>query len=108
MSDQGTPPPPPEPGYGDGGSYVAPHDHPQGTIILMFGIISLVPCGLQLLGPVAWIMGNRALATIDANPSWFTNRSTVNAGRICGIIGTAELVITIAILIFSFAVGSNN
>src|SRR5438128_1906635 len=36
-----------------------PHN---GTVILVLGILSLVVCGL--LGPVAWVMGNRDLKEI--------------------------------------------
>ena len=70
-----------------------PQPHPQGTIILVLGILSIVICGI--LGPIAWIMGNNAIAEIDRNPAAYSNRSTVNAGRICGIIGTVFLVLGI-------------
>lgn len=105
MSDYGTPPPPPgtppPPGYQPGPGPMGPRDHPQGTVILILGILSLV-C-VQLLGPVAWIMGNKALREIDANPGAYTNRGTVNAGRICGIIGTVLLILAViaAILLVS-------
>jgi hypothetical protein len=67
-------------------------EHPQGTTILVLGILSLVVCGI--LGPIAWNMGNKALREIDASPQvTYTNRGNVNAGRICGIIGTAFLAL---------------
>jgi hypothetical protein len=53
-------------------------------MILIFGILGIVIC--FGLGIAAWVMGNRALREIDANPGAYTNRGTVNAGRICGII----------------------
>ena len=71
----------PTPGYG---GYGGPIEHPQGTTILVMGILSLVICGL--LGPVAWIMGNTALREIDAQPGRYSNRGQVQAGRICGMI----------------------
>ena len=63
----GAPPPPPPsstntPGhiapnpYGWGG---VPREHPNGTTILVLGILSLVFCGL--CGPFAWVMGNTAM-----------------------------------------------
>jgi hypothetical protein len=70
-----------------------PQPHPQGTTILVLGILSIVICGI--LGPIAWVMGNNAVAEIDRNPAAYSNRSTVNAGRICGIIGTVLLVLSI-------------
>jgi hypothetical protein len=106
MSDYGTPPP--APSYQEGSGPMGPREHPQGTLILILGILSLV-C-IQILGPVAWIMGNKALAEIDANPSMFSNRSAVNAGRICGIISTVLLVLGILLGIFFvvFAIAANN
>ena len=41
--------------------------HPQGTTILVLGILSLVVCGI--LGPFAWSMGNKALREINADPT---------------------------------------
>lgn len=60
----------------------------NGTLILVLGILSLLGCGI--LGPVAWIMGNNALPT--ASPD---QQGQINAGRICGMIGTVFLIITI-------------
>lgn len=94
-----TPPPPPPPGYasyGGGGYGTAAQPHPRGTTILVLGIVSIVLCGL-FTGIPAIIMGTGALKEIDANPGAFTNRGSVNAGRICGIIGTALSVILIIV-----------
>ena len=87
---------------------MGPREHPQGTLILILGILSIV-C-IQILGPVAWIMGNRAIREIDANPAAYTNRSSVNAGRICGIIGTVLFAISIVwvIVLLIAAAGSNS
>lgn len=84
-----------QPAYG----YGAPpqEEHPQGTIVLILGILGIVAC--QVLSPVAWVMGNRTLAEIDAQPGRYSNRSLVNAGRICGIVGSALLGITGAIFL---------
>jgi hypothetical protein len=82
---------------------MGPREHPQGTLILILGIASIV-C-IQLLGPVAWIMGNRAIREIDANPGAYSNRGTVNAGRICGIIGTVFLVVGVITWIILIATG---
>lgn len=95
--------PPPAPGYVEGAGPMGPREHPQGTLILILGIASIV-C-IQLLGPVAWIMGNRAIREIDANPGAYSNRGTVNAGRICGIIGTVFLVVGVITWIILIATG---
>ena len=69
-------------------------DHPKATTILILGILSLVVCGI--LGPFAWSMGNRALREIDASQRTqapLGGRSSVNAGRILGMIATILLVL---------------
>jgi len=80
-----TPPPawPPQPGSPS--PYGGPPQSDNGTLILILGILSIF-C-LPILGPVAWIMGNNALA---ANPM---SQGNVTAGRICGMVGTAFLVL---------------
>lgn len=97
----GYPPPGyPSPGYGYGYGYGATptQDHPQGTLILVLGILSIVVCGL--LGPVAWFMGTKALKEIDANPAAYGNRGNVQAGRIIGIVATCILAFVIVIYAF--------
>jgi Domain of unknown function (DUF4190) len=78
-----------------------PQPHPQGTTILVLGILSLVICGF--LGPVAWIMGNNAMAEIDRNPAAYSNRGNVVAGRILGIIATVLLVLGVLLWIVLIA-----
>jgi hypothetical protein len=88
--------PPPPPQYQPYGGYAA-QEHPQGTTILVLGILSLVVCGL--LGPFAWVMGNNAIAEIDQNPTAYTNRGTVQAGRICGIVSSCLLIFTVLLVV---------
>lgn len=87
---------PPYYGYG----YRYSREHPQGTTILILGICSLVVC--QLLGPVAWVMGNNAIREIDTDPYAYSNRSSVQAGRICGIIGTVLIVLWVLVMVLAF------
>ena len=83
---------------------VAPN-HQQAITILVLGILSLVAC--QVLGPFAWVMGNRALVEIDAARGSLGGRDMVNAGRICGMVGTALLVLSVVfLLIWLLAAGS--
>jgi len=63
----------------------------QATTILVLGILSLVLC--QVLGPFAWVMGNKEVAAIDAGERPPENRGTAQAGRILGIISTVLLLI---------------
>lgn len=92
-------PPPPPPSYGAGPTppYGGPApDHKQSTLILVFGILSIVCCGF-LLGVPAIIMGKKAMDEIDASGGTIGGRGKVKAGFICGIIGTALSVIGIII-----------
>lgn len=81
-------------------------EHPQGTTVLVMGILSIVVCGV--LGPIAWGMGNKAMREMDANPQiTYSNRSNVNAGRICGIVGTVLMVLGILAFIVVIAAASS-
>lgn len=71
--------------------------HPQGTMILVLGILSIV--GISILGPFAMVMGNKAIKEIDANPGAYSNRDSVNIGRILGIIGTVLLALGVVAMV---------
>lgn len=86
------PPPPPQYGAPQPPMGGAPQNHPRGTLILILGILSIPCCGL-FTGIPAIIMGRSALAEIDASPTTYANRGTINAGYICGIIGTVLSVL---------------
>ena len=98
--------PPPPPLGGGYGVYVPPREHPQGTTILVLGILSLVVCGL--LGPFAWVMGSKALLEMDASPGVWSNRGNVTAGRICGIISSCLLAVGIVLAILFLAVATTS
>lgn len=114
-ADEATPPPAaPYPGYGSapamspGYATGAQAEHPQGTTVLVLGILGLVCC--TILAPVAWYMGQKTLNEIDASPTTYTNRQTVNIGRILGIIGTVLLVLVAVFYLFIgvLAVGASS
>ena len=80
-----------------------PNQYPeqsQSTTILVMGILGLIICGI--LAPFAWVMGNKELAAIDSGLRSPENRSTANAGRILGIIGTVLLGIGLVVGIIFF------
>jgi uncharacterized membrane protein YjgN (DUF898 family) len=70
--------------------------------VLILGILGLVLC--QILGPFAWMMGNRVVGEIDAAGGAYAGRDQANIGRILGIVATALLVLSIVALIFVFVV----
>lgn len=80
-----------------------PNQYPeqsQATTILVMGILGLIICGI--LAPFAWVMGNKELTAIDSGLRSPENRSTANAGRILGIIGTVLLGIGLVVAIIFF------
>ena len=112
-------PPPGQPPYGDYppnqygqpplGGY-APQDHPQALLVLILGILGLVMC--TVISPIAWVMGNRVVAEIDASGGQVGGRSTANAGRICGIVGTvligvALVIVIVSVVVILIAAGTN-
>ena len=91
---------PPPPQYGSPYGYPAygpPQDHPQAVTILILGILGLLLC--QLLGPVAWVMGKKALNEIDASGGAIGGRGSVQAGYICGIIASVLLILSILFVV---------
>ncbi|GAA4082207.1 DUF4190 domain-containing protein [Nonomuraea sp. NPDC050663] len=92
----------PPPQYGSGPQYGGPLTHPQGTTILVLGILSLVVCGL--LGPFAWNMGNKALREIDSSGQIYENRGMVQAGKICGMIATILWGVMIVFYVIFFVI----
>jgi hypothetical protein len=78
----------------------------RGTLILVFGILSLVVCAP--LGIAAWLMGSGDLKEMDAGTMDPAGRGTTQAGKICGIIGTILFIISIVIfgIIFMFGLAA--
>ncbi|MDI1290640.1 MAG: DUF4190 domain-containing protein [bacterium] len=76
-------PPPIQPGRL---GFLKPH---RGSTILVLGILSIVLC--QILGIIAWVMGNADLREMDAGTMDPAGRESTNAGKVCGIIGTVLL-----------------
>lgn len=80
--------------------------HPNGTTILVLGVLSLVICAV--LGPFAWVMGNQAMSEIQASPEiHWSNEGNVTAGRILGIISTCILIGALALLTLAVIVTVN-
>ena len=78
----------------------------RGTLILVLGILGLIVCGP--LAIVAWVMGSGDLKQIDAGTMDPAGRGTTQAGKICGIIGTIILILSLIVvaLFFMFGVGA--
>ena len=75
----------------------------RGTLILVLGILGIVLCGP--LAIAAWVMGVGDLKQIDAGTMDPAGRGTTQAGKICGIIGTILLIVTIVAVGIVFVLG---
>ena len=81
--------------YGQGYSPV-PQDHPQGTTVLVLGIIGIF---FTICGPIAWYLGSKALKEIRASGTTYANEQQIVIGRILGIIFTILAIIGLIIAI---------
>lgn len=81
---------------------------PNSTLILVFGIISIVTCccygviGLPL-GIIALVMANKATALYASNPELYTGFQNVKTGKILAIIGIVLNSIFLIYVIYMFA-----
>jgi hypothetical protein len=82
--------------YGQGYSASA-GDHPQGTTILVLGIVGIF---FTICAPIAWYLGSRALKEIKASGATYNNQQQIVIGRMLGIIFTILAIIGLVIGIF--------
>ena len=66
-------------------------EHPHAAIVLVLGALSIFCFGV--LGPVAWVLGKRALDQIEESGGALGGRSQVLIGYVLGIIGTVLMVL---------------
>lgn len=78
-----------------------PREHPQGTLILIFGILGAF---VTIFAPIAWYLGSKAKQEIQASGLQYVNEPNVNAGRILGKVFSIIWVVFIGITILAFAV----
>jgi hypothetical protein len=92
-------------------NYGNPIALPNATLILVFGILSIVACcfyGIAgiVFGIVTLVLAAKATKLYNTEPSSYTESSfkNVNAGKICAIIGLAlsALLIIIVVWVVSF------
>jgi hypothetical protein len=73
-----------------------PQEHPQGTLILIFGILGIF---ITIFAPIAWYLGNKARAEIQASGIHYSNEQNVSIGRMLGKIFTIIAIISIVLVI---------
>ena len=92
---------PPPAGPGPAGAI--PQEHPQGTVILILGILGFFTgiCGL-----IAWILGSKAQKEIAASGVHYSNEGNIKVGKILGMVTTILAIIGIVITIIAVIVVS--
>lgn len=85
------------PGYG----YQPPLPASNATTVLVFGILSLAVCAF--FGPFAWHMGNAEIRKMDLGLVDASARGSAVAGKVCGIVGTCFLILSVFYMFVLFA-----
>ena len=81
---------------------------PNSTLILVFGILSIVTCCCYgvvgvTLGIIAIVLANKATALYNENPEMYDGFQNVKTGKILAIVGIVLSVLYLAYTIFIFA-----
>ena len=102
----------PQPAYGQPVPYGQQYgggapEHPQGTIVLILGILGFFTA---VTAPFAWYLGSRATREIKASGIAYANETQIRIGRILGIVVTLLTVLSVVLagvaLVVLFSVGS--
>jgi hypothetical protein len=83
--------------YGGQPYGMAPQEHPQGTIVLVLGILAFF---VAVTAPFAWYMGSKAMKEIRTSGVRYSNESQLNIGRILGMILTILYSIFLVVVVF--------
>lgn len=86
--------------YGDG-YRSAQQTHPQATLVLVLGVISLFS---GVVGPVAWVMGSRVKKEIERSGGRWGGQSQVMVGHVMGIVMTVLMALTVLMVVGVFLV----
>ena len=79
----------------------APQEHPQGTLILIFGIIGIFS---GIFAPIAWYLGNKARREIAASGASYANDSQISTGRMLGKVFTIIYIVSTVLFIIFFII----
>ena len=72
---------------------MAPREHPQGTLVLVLGIVGVVAAGI--CAPFAWYLGSRALKDIRRTGVHYVNEQNIVVGRVLGMVMTILALIAL-------------
>lgn len=93
-SPYGQPAPGPVSPYGQ--PYPILPEHPQGTLVLVMGIIGIFTL---ITGPIALVIGGKARKEIAATGARYSNEQSITIGWVLGIVGTVLLGLTVLMVI---------
>jgi hypothetical protein len=76
-------------------------EHPQGTLILIFGILGIF---ITIFAPIAWYLGNKAKKDVQTSGIQYSNEQNISIGRMLGKIFTIIAIISIVFVIILWIV----
>jgi hypothetical protein len=71
-------------------------EHPQGTLILIFGILGIF---ITIFAPIAWYLGNKAKKDIQISGVQYSNEQNISVGRMLGKIFTIIAIVSLVLVI---------
>ncbi|RRA92398.1 DUF4190 domain-containing protein [Paenimyroides viscosum] len=80
-----------------------PSNLPNATAVLILGILSIIGCcfwGIGIIfGVIALVLASKDTKLYKANPSAYSNYSTLNTGRILAIVGIVLFVLSLIMMV---------
>ena len=76
-------------------------EHPQGTMILIFGILGIF---ITIFAPIAWYLGNKAKKDVQMSGVQYSNEQNISIGRMLGKIFTIIAIVSIVLVIIFWIV----
>jgi hypothetical protein len=73
-------------------------EHPQGTMILVLGIVGIF---VGICAPIAWYFGNKTLREITASGANYSNVSQIRTGRMLGKVFTIIYIVFLVLYIIA-------
>ena len=81
--------------YGQQPYGAPPQEHPQGTLILIFGILGIF---ITIFAPIAWYLGNKAKQDVQASGIQYSNEQNISIGRMLGKVFTIIAIVVSIVL----------
>jgi hypothetical protein len=76
-------------------------EHPQGTMILIFGILGIF---ITIFAPIAWYLGNKAKKDVQTSGVQYSNEQNISVGRMLGKVFTIIAIVSIVLVIIFWIV----